>query len=265
MDALKAFSASQIAWVSQSPSAQQQSVQYSTSALSGLRQAVGQFNNTNADSVLATTCILVSQSKDWLSWSSFLGGINSIAAIIESRQQDSIYSDNIKRINACWARQAASRTIDHFNFQRGELLSRINRSLQQLRAHFGTRPVEIYWIDQCLYLIQCLQTIDPANTVEDQFNHLIVLRRLVFWLPAYLLHDGSIDMLKLSVVMHLYAVALALEPFFPGLSAELYGDNAAPALLHGLDRMKAMQPEMHSSNSTPLMQFPDAILAEFNA
>ena len=84
MDALKAFSASQIAWLSHSQAARDQSIQYSTSALSGLHNAVGQFNKANADSVLATACLLVSQSKDWLSWSSLLGGITSITAAIES-------------------------------------------------------------------------------------------------------------------------------------------------------------------------------------
>ncbi|GAM87397.1 hypothetical protein ANO11243_054210 [Dothideomycetidae sp. 11243] len=265
MDALKAFSASQIAWVSQSPAAREQSVQYSTSALSGLHQAVGQFNKTNADSVLATACILVSQSKDWLSWSSLLGGITSITAAIESWQQESIYSDEVRRINACSAWKSAGRTIDNLIKERPEVLSRISLALQQLRAHLSARPVETHWVDQFLDLIRRLQTTAPADTAEEQFNHLYVLRKWVFWLPVYLLQEGPIDMLKLSVIAHLYAMALALGPVFPRLGAELCGDNAAPALLHVLNRMRAMQPEMRFFDPTTMMQFPDAVLAEFNA
>ncbi|KAF2150751.1 hypothetical protein K461DRAFT_216858, partial [Myriangium duriaei CBS 260.36] len=265
LDALKAFSASQIAWLSHSQAARDQSIQYSTSALSGLHHAVGQFNKANADSVLATACLLVSQSKDWLSWSSLLGGITSITAAIESWQQESIYSDEVKRINAYSAWKATGQDLENIDTDRLELLKRISLALHRLRSQLGSRPVETNWVDQFIDLIQRLQTAEPAKSAEEQFNHLYVLRKWIFWLPVYLLQDGPIDMLKLSVIAHLYATALALGPIFPRLGTELCGDNAAPALLHVLSRMRAMQSEMAFFDTSSLIEFPSAVLAEFNA
>lgn len=265
MDALKAFSASQVAWVSQSPAAREQSVQYSTSALSGLHHAVGQFNKSNADSVLATACLLVSQSKDWLSWSSLLGGITSITAAIDSWQQESIYGDEVRRINAYSAWKATGQDMDSANVDRSAVLKRMNVALHQLRSHLIARPVETHWVTQFIELIQRLQLSEAAKTAEEQFNHLYVLRKWIFWLPVHLLQEGPVDMLKLSVIAHLYAIALGLGPIFPRLGAELCGDNAAPALLHVLSRMRAMHTEMAYFDVTPLIEFPEAALSEFNA
>ncbi|KAF2218339.1 hypothetical protein BDZ85DRAFT_208313 [Elsinoe ampelina] len=268
LDALKGFSASQLAWITQSPQAREQSLQYSTSALSGLHQAVGQFNKDNADSVLATAVLLISQSRDWLSWSSLLGGLSSITASIENWAEESRYSDIVKIINFSFAMKKMQQEPNHLpDMERIELFRKVAMSLQQLRGSLNGRPIEAHWVDQFLDLTTRLQSSEPARTAEAEFNQLYVLRKWTFWLPVLLFQDGPVDMLKLAVVAHLYAMVLALKPAYPHILADLCGTASFEPLTNVLNRMEAMKSQMgffDLADATAMMQFPQAELAKYN-
>ncbi|KAF4553511.1 Hypothetical protein D9617_7g032390 [Elsinoe fawcettii] len=268
LDALKGFSASQLAWITQSPSAREQSLQYSTNALSGLHHAVGQFSKENADSVLATAVLLISQSRDWLSWSSLLGGLSSITASIENWAEESRYSDMVKYINFQFAMSKMRPEPSYMaDTERIALLRRIAMSLQQLRTTLSTRPIETHWVDQFLDLITRLQNSEPARSPEAEFNQLYVLRKWTFWLPVLLLQDGPVDMLKLGVVAHLYAMAISLKPAYPQILMDLCGFASVEPLTSVLNRMEALKSQLgffDLADASALMQFPQEALAKYN-
>ncbi|TKX24357.1 hypothetical protein C1H76_3463 [Elsinoe australis] len=268
LDALKGFSASQIAWVTQSPAAREQSLQYSTSALSGLHQAVGQFSKENSDSVLATALLLIAQSRDWLSWSSLLGGLSSVTASIESWEQESRYADIVKRVNFHTAAKRMRPDPQYASeMEKAEVFKKICIALQQLRSNLSGRPVETHWVDQFLDLTARIQNSESATTPEAEFNHLYMLRKWTNWLPVLLLQEGPVDMLKLAVIGHLYALALALGPVYPQLGVDLCGNASAEPLASVLNRMETMKAQMgffELADAAALMQFPQSVLVEYN-
>lgn len=268
LDALKSFSASQIAWITQSPAAREQSLQYSTAALSGLHQAIGRSSKDNADSILATAILLISQSRDWLSWSSLLGGLTSVTAAIESWSHESRYSDLVKLINeASASRKLLPQASPVSDMERGNVMKRIYMALQTLRGALAARPVELHWVHQFIDLVTRLQCTEPARTPEAEFNHLYVLRKWAFWLPVLLLQDGPLDMLKLATIAHLYAVALCLGPVYPTLLADLCGNLSAIPLMSVLGRIEALKAQtdfFDLAEVSTWMQFPQEVLATFD-
>ncbi|PNS17385.1 hypothetical protein CAC42_7068 [Sphaceloma murrayae] len=266
LDALKGFSASQIAFVTQSPAAREQSLQYCTAALSGLHQAVGHFSKDNSDSVLITALLLLIQSRDWLSWSSLLGGLSSITASIETWLGESRYADIVGFIKQhTEARKRLPNEVEHVSdHQRADVFKKIHVALQTLRSTLNVRPIEAHWVDQMIDLITRLQNAEPARTIEAEFNHLYILRKWIFWVPVLLLQDGPIDMLKLATIAHLYSLTLALEPVFPRLVIDLCGTAALGPLVCIITRMEAMKARMgffELADATTLMQFPQEALA----
>ena len=65
MHAVLGFSATHLAWVSQSQEIKQLAFQYSGIALNGLHEALGAFSKQNSDAVLASSLLLSWQANDW--------------------------------------------------------------------------------------------------------------------------------------------------------------------------------------------------------
>lgn len=241
IDALKAFSASQIAWISQSTAIHDKAAQYSLSSVSGLHRAIGQFDKTNADSVLGTAMVLTCQGKDWLAWSSLVGGMSTVSGAIGAWQEESAFSDLIPRINAySYHQKNALPRVEASCVEKAQLLGNLQASLQLLRAHVASRPVELQWTNQLIHYVTRLQIAERARTLEEQFNHLYILRKWSFWLPSHLLQEGPADIPRIAFIAHLYATCLALEPIFPAIAADFVGNVVSTPLSQVLDRMEEM-------------------------
>lgn len=265
MDALKSVSASHNAWLTQDPAARELSIQHSTTALAGLHQAVGQFSKNNADAVLSATMILSYQSRDWLSWSSLVGGLTSITAAIDTWQQDSIYSDRVKQVNAQAAWKAGRKDVYFQPADRTIVFANIQVALTFLLSKLNDRPLEIHWTKQFLDLTQQLSAAPVAVTPEEQFNQMYLVRKWVLWLPVLLLQNGPIDVLSLAVIANLYGLALTLTTIFE-VGAELLGAYTAPALQNVINRIRDVQGlGIGAFDSQALMEFPQTALEEFTA
>jgi hypothetical protein len=65
MQALLSFSANHLAWSQSSNEFRNLHIQYGTTALRGLHDAIGNFSHANADAVLAASLLLLWQATDW--------------------------------------------------------------------------------------------------------------------------------------------------------------------------------------------------------
>ena len=63
----------------------------------------------------------------------------------------------------------------------------------------------------------------PIPTPENAFIRLQPLRDLIFWLPPAVLHVGESDLAALTLLSHLYATALTLEPIFADIGGAYLG------------------------------------------
>jgi len=65
MHSILSFSASHLAWISQSHETKSLALQHGGTALRGLQQATANFSRANADAVLASSLLLSWQATDW--------------------------------------------------------------------------------------------------------------------------------------------------------------------------------------------------------
>jgi hypothetical protein len=65
MHAILAFSASHLAWISQSSETQNLAFHHQSLALQGLHERIEKLTKLNADAVLASTILLAWQATDW--------------------------------------------------------------------------------------------------------------------------------------------------------------------------------------------------------
>lgn len=65
MHSILAFSASHLAWISQSTETRNLAIAHGGVALKGLHEAIGNFSRANSDAILASSLLLSWQATDW--------------------------------------------------------------------------------------------------------------------------------------------------------------------------------------------------------
>ena len=98
-------------------------------------------------------------------------------------------------------------------------LQSLQAALQRLQPYLTGHDEMASWIQQLQSYIQRLQSASPAQTAEQQFSYLYVLRKWLFWVPIALLGSQRRDFSVLLVLAYFYTTALALEPLFPDVGA----------------------------------------------
>jgi len=155
------------------------------------------------------------------------------------------------------------------NTDRGVLLQSTIQSVQQLQVVLVGHDMESHWIGQLLNYLYRLQATPPAETPEDQFNHLYMLRKWLFWVPVSLLHRQGGKGPAMLTLAHLYATALTLEPLFPDLGSSFCSALAlAPleAIVSITDAMQSTQTiDSASLEIASMMQFPQQAAFSYRA
>lgn len=98
------------------------------------------------------------------------------------------------------ARDQHMRTVQH-----------VYQALQRLQPYLAENEAEKKWLEQSLGYVDRLRTTNPAQTAEEQFGQLYVLRKWMFWVPITLLSARKGDVFMLVVLAHFYAVAKAIS------------------------------------------------------
>lgn len=266
MDALHAWTATLIAWSSNSAETRKLSIHYGSLALRGLHDAIGNFTQANSDSALAASLLLAAQATDWRSWSSLDAGILSVIATMEPWRYESTMPEFL---SVCYAQSRDSRparqaSISHQD--RYHALQDIQVTLQQLRPAIAARQLELGLLDQLIDYIQRLQASEPAQTPEEQFNHLYILRKWILLVPVKVLEQSPCDVISLALVGHFYATALVLEPLFPDVASRLCAVWVVRPLNEILKRailFKSQDMYFQTAEMQPSMQFMEEAMAHY--
>ncbi|KAF2162171.1 hypothetical protein M409DRAFT_27551 [Zasmidium cellare ATCC 36951] len=268
MHALLSFSANHLAWSRSSNETRNLHIQHGTIALRGLHEAIGSFSHANADAVLAASLLLLWQATDWRSWSSLRAGIQSVLTAMQSWKHESIFAEYINEEDLIIGPYGATRqaTLPEAG-ERHSILSTAIQSLQQLQRFLGGHESEAYWIGQVLQYIQRLQASAPAQTPDEQFSHLYLLRKWLFWVPVLLLQRQGGQGPAMLTLAHLYATALALEPVYPDFGSAFCARIALAPLETIINVTDAMQSQramdQNSIEIASLMQFPRQMAMNF--
>lgn len=266
MHAFLAFSASHLAWISPSPDTRKIQIQHGGIALHGLHDALNSFSKSNADAILATSILLMTQANDWRTWSSLETGIRTVASAMAGWNHESIFADLINL--SPYKPSEDPRSLPSMQERHG-ILSNVLASLQRLQPVLVTNSPEAYWIEQLLGYISYLLNTPPAQTAAEQFDQLYSLRKWVLFVPCLLLDKPMVDGPSTLVVAHLYATALALEPLFPSLGVSFCAAISLPPLERIIQMTAPMQTDgqfgQHALEISSLMHFPQQAASTYRA
>lgn len=183
-----------------------------------------------------------------------------VLSAMDSWKHESLFVDWIKR--QAIARAAVNertRNLPTFE-ERHATLRAIHHSLQQLRPFMVGQELELTWLDQLINYVQRLEASEPSRTPEEQFNHLYVLRKWLFWVPIQLLERQTRKGSAMLVLAYFYATALALEPLFPDIGSVFCAATALRPLDQILQQTTLMQAQQgygpDAMQIGSLMHFP---------
>ncbi|PPJ57282.1 hypothetical protein CBER1_11534 [Cercospora berteroae] len=266
MHALLSFSANHLAWSRSSNETRNLHIQHGTVALRGLHEAIGNFSHQNADAVLACSLLLLWQATDWKSWSSLRAGIQSVLSAMQSWKQESIFAEYINDEDL-WGGAYMSRRPSLDQNDRDTILANTVHASQQLSRFVMGHEAESYWMGQLLQYLQRLQASSPAQTPDEQYSHVYLLRKWLFWVPALLLQTQGGHGPAMLTLAHFYATALALEPLYPDLGQAFCARIALPPLEQIISVTDAMQSQRAMDHNAmeiaSLMQFPQQMAHAF--
>ncbi|THZ52254.1 hypothetical protein D6C86_10259, partial [Aureobasidium pullulans] len=244
MHALLAFSASHLAWISPSPHTRKIQIQHGGTALGGLHNALSSFSKFNADAILATSILLMTQANDWRTWSSLEACVRTVASAVH----ELVFADLINL--SSYKPSEDSRPLPSMQERHSILTNPL----------LVTNNQEAHWIEQLLVYVSFLMGTQHAYTAAEQFDQLYGLRKWVIFVPCLLLGKPIIDGPSILVVAHLYATALSLEPLFPALGASFCAAISLPPLERIIQMTVPMQTDdqlgQHALEIGSLMHFP---------
>ncbi|TIA28086.1 hypothetical protein D6C78_10913, partial [Aureobasidium pullulans] len=262
MHALLAFSASHLAWISPSPHTRKIQIQHGGTALGGLHNALSSFSKFNADAILATSILLMTQANDWRTWSSLEACVRTVASAVH----ELVFADLINL--SSYKPSEDSRPLPSMQ-ERHSILTNVLASLQRLQPLLVTNNQEAHWIEQLLVYVSFLMGTQHAYTAAEQFDQLYGLRKWVIFVPCLLLGKPIIDGPSILVVAHLYATALSLEPLFPALGASFCAAISLPPLERIIQMTVPMQTDdqlgQHALEIGSLMHFPQQAVSTYRA
>lgn len=150
---------------------------------------------------------------------------------------------------------------------RNTILSNTIHASQRLQRFVAGHEAESYWIGQLLQYLQRLHASSPAQTPDEQYSHVYLLRKWLFWVPTLLLQSQGGQGPALLTLSHFYAAALALEPLYPDLGSAFCARVALSPLEQIISVTDAMQSQramdQNSMEIASLMQFPQQMALGF--
>ena len=232
MHSILAFSASHLAWISQSTETRNLAFHHAGIALKGLHDGISSFAKMNSDAVLASSLLLAWQATEWRGWASLVTGTKTVIQSMQPWRHESLFADYITEHSPMPNRHimnpVSTPVSQEARTQQLNTLTDIHNSLSHMQPYLSPNDQETKWVDQLKGYLDRLRASNQAQTPEEQFNQLYALRKWLLWVPISLLSAKRGDVNVLCVLAYFYATALALEPMFVDVASVFVSD---PSLL----------------------------------
>ncbi|KAI9668568.1 MAG: hypothetical protein M1831_001007 [Alyxoria varia] len=220
--AVLAFAAFSISFEHGSAKAKGLAYHYGGIALQSLQEAIGAFSMENADAVLLASLLLAWQANDWRSWMSLTSGIRTVVNSTKSFQSESfiphVIADQDSAIPQTFPQSARPPMTEDFYRHYSQTLQNALMAVNNLMPWLAGRQRDSAFIEQLRDYVARLLGVRPADSPEDQFKHLYVLRKWLFFVPSISMREGYPDGTTLVVIAHFYALALEMYTLFPNVA-----------------------------------------------
>ncbi|RMZ75991.1 hypothetical protein DV738_g5155, partial [Chaetothyriales sp. CBS 135597] len=229
MSALLAMSAYHLAWQTQNVDTKNLAYHHQGVALKGLHEAIGAFSRDNSDAILAASMLLSWQAAEWRPWASLQQGVSTVMNAMRPWAHESDLAQYLN-FQRSMARGMTSSTpayptptipMSNENLRRVEEMM---GELHNLKVRLANNEELAEHVGRLLEYLRQLQQSFPIPAPEQAFIRLQPLRELIFWLPPLILRAGEYDLGPFTVLAHLYATALILEPLFPEIGGAYFGE-----------------------------------------
>lgn len=202
------------------------------------------------------------------SWSSLRAGIQSVLTAMQAWKHESIFAEFISEEDVIGSPPSSMRPQPAVSTnERYMILSNTTQALQQLQQMLAGHEAESYWIGQLLQYLQRLQSSQPAISPDEQFSHLYLLRKWLFWVPVLLLQRQGGQGPAMLTLAHFYATALAVAHLYPDLGSAFCARIALVPLETIINVTEAMQSQramdQQSMEIAAFMQFPQQTVLSF--
>lgn len=153
-------------------------------------------------------------------------------------------------------------------------LTRIRATLDGMLPHFFSKKRESDWLMQLADYISRLLAVSPAETPQEQFNHLYAYRKWLLFLPPWLLKHcagGEYNPLTLTLLAYFYSTAFELEPLYPAVAPEFTTSlcfRPLDEILHAFDvfaQQETATLPCDLSTALDLMRHPREVFATYKA
>ncbi|KAI0199390.1 hypothetical protein F4808DRAFT_216439 [Astrocystis sublimbata] len=243
MNALLAFSAANMANLTNCPSVGYLASVQRGLALKGLQASVANFSRENSDATLAASLVLSWQATDWRTWKELMQGTSSIIEAMDEWKMESQFGDFIAecitfpsappspqpdRISG----QAQPADLEAFTRNIAQL-NKVDNYLKQAKED----PQDIHQLSSFL---KGARKVSPIQSIEDQFDRLRQLRTWMLWLPVERLLKHGATYSNLLVISHYYTAAMMMERLFPEIGAAYFGSLATSPVEEITQRLYSM-------------------------
>ncbi|KAF7539793.1 hypothetical protein G7054_g1900 [Neopestalotiopsis clavispora] len=272
MEALLAFAAMHIAFLTDCPMVGNMAYAHRGIAIKGLQEGLAAFVRENSDAVLAASIVLSWQATDWRSWTHLMQGTTTVIDLMEPWKHESQFGDFINE-SATFPTAPPSPTPDHKPNQPlkedFDAFQRVIAQVQKVEAHLKQNKEDVKLPQQLIAFLKGAKKVSAIQSVSEQFDRLQPLRSWLFWLPVACLQQNTGSPSALVVIAHYYTAAILMERLFPEIGAAYFGSLSVQPVEEITRRLYSMKVscQFDGDLATPLdlMQFPMQTVADFRA
>ncbi|KAJ5259443.1 hypothetical protein N7478_012424 [Penicillium angulare] len=265
MSAILSLSAFHLTYLTGNQDTKQLAYQHRVTALHGLQTSIGLFSKENCDAILAASVLLSWQATERQSLISLQQGISSV---LESMHPFWKQESELAQL----VEHQRSITIPDFPMSLEEDLNQLDqtiRGLQISQKRVSHHPEYTQRLTELLDFVKQFRKEYPTQSPEQSFDRIRTLRRWLFWLPASMLRGSDSDLTGLAVLSHFFAVAAALDRFFPETGGAYLGALSIGPIdetYHILASQIATDPfNADLQLAMTLMDFPQRVVAHYRS
>ncbi|KAJ5578565.1 uncharacterized protein N7459_007529 [Penicillium hispanicum] len=211
MSSILALSAFHLAFLTRDHETKQLAYHHKVTALRGLQTAIGAFSKDNCDAILAASILLSWQATERQGWASLQQGISTVLESMHPFwKQESELAQLVETHRALSA--------SDFPLALDEDLTQLDQTiytLQVIQKRESHNGEYFQRVGELIEFVQQFRHDYPTQTSDQAFERIQILRRWLFWLPVSMLQGGDTDLNALPVLAQFFAVAVALDRFFP--------------------------------------------------
>ncbi|QUC19016.1 uncharacterized protein UV8b_03257 [Ustilaginoidea virens] len=257
MDAVLAFSATHIAFLTGCPLVAGIACEHRCKALRSLHVAIGAFRRETSDGILGASLLLSWQTTDWSNLTLLQQGISTVVQAMESWKHESQFADFFTHhSDTIYAASKTTTSSSHTSRKSKKLrregiqaLEHMFTMVRKIEAHLKYHDGDTTQVRCLIGFLRIFRTISPSLPVSQKYERLQPFITWLFWMPSGYLQSHRGSPASLVVITYLYIIVLLMERLFPEVSSGYFGSLCALPIEELANRLTSLSAICASSGA----------------